>query len=153
MLLCFRRKTHTCVRAGFVGILPAIGLLTDQERGSVAKEQPWWYSYSTASASRQALCDVVITLPACRALFLWSFALAFFGVFFAVPLRKQTILREKLPFPSGSFQPPVLECAFFIISGIPPSCAGTATAHLIKILHGQAASFEKNQVYSYSSAQ
>ena len=27
--------------------------------------------------------------------------LAFFGVFFAVPLRKQTIIREKLKFPSG----------------------------------------------------
>jgi hypothetical protein len=48
-------------------------------------------------------------------LVLWSLALAFFGVFFAVPLRRQTILREKLKFPSG-----------------------TATAHMIKVLHGQA---------------
>lgn len=76
---------------GFVGILPAIGLLTDEERGSVDKDQAWW------------------------ALVLWSLALAFFGVFFAVPLRRQTILREKLKFPSG-----------------------TATAHMIKVLHGQA---------------
>jgi uncharacterized oligopeptide transporter (OPT) family protein len=45
--------------------------------------------------------------------------LAFFGVFFAVPLRRQTILREKLKFPSG-----------------------TATAHMIKVLHGQTESFE-----------
>jgi hypothetical protein len=28
---------------GFVGILPAIGMLTDAERGSVEKEQAWWY--------------------------------------------------------------------------------------------------------------
>ena len=34
-------------------------------------------------------------------LILWSLALAFIGVFCAVPLRHQTILREKLRFPSG----------------------------------------------------
>jgi uncharacterized oligopeptide transporter (OPT) family protein len=45
-------------------------------------------------------------------LILWTLALAFFGVFFAVPLRRQTILREKLRFPSG-----------------------TATAHMIQVLH------------------
>lgn len=45
-------------------------------------------------------------------LILWSFAIAFFGVFFAVPLRVQTILKEKLKFPSG-----------------------TATAQMIKTLH------------------
>ena len=32
---------------------------------------------------------------------LWSLALAFLGVFCAVPLRTQTILKEKLRFPSG----------------------------------------------------
>ena len=37
-----------------------------------------------------------------RELLIWSTALAFFGIFFAVPLRKQVIVREKLPFPSGS---------------------------------------------------
>lgn len=45
-------------------------------------------------------------------LVLWSAALAFFGVFFASPLRKRVIIKEKLPFPSG-----------------------TATAHLIGVLH------------------
>jgi uncharacterized oligopeptide transporter (OPT) family protein len=35
-------------------------------------------------------------------LIIWSSGLAFFGIFFAVPLRKQVIVREKLPFPSGS---------------------------------------------------
>ena len=34
-------------------------------------------------------------------LILWSLALAFIGVFCAVPLRTQTILKEKLRFPSG----------------------------------------------------
>lgn len=45
---------------------------------------------------------------------LWSLGVAFFGVFFAVPLRKQTIIREKLRFPSG-----------------------TATAQMISLLHQQ----------------
>lgn len=44
----------------------------------------------------------------------WSLGVAFFGVFFAVPLRKQTIIREKLRFPSG-----------------------TATAEMISLLHQQ----------------
>lgn len=34
-------------------------------------------------------------------LMVWSLGLGFFGVFFAVPLRKQVIVREKLPFPLG----------------------------------------------------
>lgn len=46
-------------------------------------------------------------------LLLWSAALAFFGVFFAGPIRKRVIITEKLTFPSG-----------------------TATAHLISVLHG-----------------
>lgn len=47
-----------------------------------------------------------------RQLILWSMAVAFFGVFFAIPLRKETIIREKLRFPSG-----------------------TATAQMISLLH------------------
>lgn len=35
-------------------------------------------------------------------LIIWLLGLAFFGVFFAIPLRKQVIVKEKLPFPSGS---------------------------------------------------
>ncbi|KAI0997808.1 hypothetical protein K3495_g10384 [Podosphaera aphanis] len=35
-------------------------------------------------------------------LILWSLGLCFFGVVFAVPLRKQVIIREKLKFPSGT---------------------------------------------------
>jgi uncharacterized oligopeptide transporter (OPT) family protein len=34
-------------------------------------------------------------------LIIFAGGMAFFGVFFAVPLRTQTILREKLKFPSG----------------------------------------------------
>jgi OPT family oligopeptide transporter len=44
----------------------------------------------------------------------WSMGLCFFGVAFAVPLRKQVIIREKLKFPSG-----------------------TATALMITVLHGK----------------
>ena len=46
-------------------------------------------------------------------LLIWSVGICFFGVFVAVPLRKQVIIREKLRFPSG-----------------------TATALMIGVLHG-----------------
>ncbi|KAI6844757.1 oligopeptide transporter-like protein [Hortaea werneckii] len=46
-------------------------------------------------------------------LILWALGLCFFGVVFAVPLRKEVIVREKLRFPSG-----------------------TATALMIGVLHG-----------------
>lgn len=49
-----------------------------------------------------------------RALLAWSFGVAFFGVFLAVPLRKQVVVREKLIFPSG-----------------------TATAQVLGVLHGK----------------
>ena len=34
-------------------------------------------------------------------LLLWAFSVAYFGVFFALPLRRPLIVKEKLPFPSG----------------------------------------------------
>jgi uncharacterized oligopeptide transporter (OPT) family protein len=46
-------------------------------------------------------------------LIVWALGLCFFGVVFAVPLRKEVIIREKLKFPSG-----------------------TATALMIGVLHG-----------------
>ena len=46
-------------------------------------------------------------------LIIWSLGICFFGVFIAVPLRKEMIIREKLRFPSG-----------------------TATALMIGVLHG-----------------
>lgn len=65
---------------GFVGVIPAIEkFLTPAE-----------------AASSEA---IKLSIPQ---LFLWSLGLAFFGVFFAVLLRKQIIVREKLKFPSGS---------------------------------------------------
>ncbi|KAI8372579.1 OPT oligopeptide transporter protein-domain-containing protein [Choanephora cucurbitarum] len=74
--------------AGFVGVIPAMELMTkdDNSTGPVVLNG--------------------------QQLILWSLAIAFFGVFFAVPLRKQTIIREKLKFPSG-----------------------TATAQMISLLH------------------
>ncbi|WIA18515.1 hypothetical protein OEZ85_009965 [Tetradesmus obliquus] len=75
--------------AGLVGIIPALGLLTAAEHpaGPILLS-PWQ-------------------------LLAWCSSLAFFGVFVAVPLRYQTIIREQLRFPSG-----------------------TATASVIRTLHG-----------------
>lgn len=76
---------------GLVGIIPAIEkFMTGEESG-------------TGSRISLSLLQLMV----------WSFGLAFFGVFFAVTLRKQVIIKEKLPFPSGS-----------------------ATATLISVLHG-----------------
>mmetsp|Transcript_44105 Transcript_44105/g.64820 ORF Transcript_44105/g.64820 Transcript_44105/m.64820 type:complete len:676 (+) Transcript_44105:42-2069(+) len=82
---------------GFVGIIPALRLLAADEEflGSSSTNGPIDLSMSS------------------MALFGWCIALGFFGVFMAPPLRRQTILREKLPFPSG-----------------------TATAEIIRQLHG-----------------
>lgn len=65
---------------GFVGVIPAIEkFLTPEEA-------------NTELAVRLSVSQLVV----------WSLGLAFFGVFFAVLLRKQIIVREKLKFPSGS---------------------------------------------------
>ena len=73
--------------AGLVGVVPALQrLLTPEEGGPVH-----------LSLGR---------------LIVWSGGVAFFGVYFAVPLRKQVLIREKLKFPSG-----------------------TATAEMITVLH------------------
>ncbi|XBW34938.1 hypothetical protein QEN19_000502 [Hanseniaspora menglaensis] len=64
---------------GFVGIVPAIEkFLTVEEAGGLD-----------------------LTNLSYKQLVLWSSGLAFFGVFFAIPLRKQVVIKEKLPFPSG----------------------------------------------------
>ncbi|KAK0706714.1 OPT oligopeptide transporter protein-domain-containing protein [Lasiosphaeria miniovina] len=74
---------------GFVGVLPAMSyLLRDDEQG-----------------------PIVLSLPK---LILWSLGLCYFGVVFAVPLRRQVLIREKLKFPSGF-----------------------STAVLISVLHGR----------------
>lgn len=74
--------------AGFVGILPALGLLDEQRDGTLPINLSWLATIA------------------------WSFAVAYFGVFLSPPLRKQVIIEEQLPFPSG-----------------------TATAQLISVLH------------------
>ncbi|KAF5327668.1 hypothetical protein D9619_004869 [Psilocybe cf. subviscida] len=74
--------------AGFVGILPALTLLSEDRDGSPPIHLTW-----LAAAG-------------------WSCSVAFFGVFLSPPIRKQVIIEEQLPFPSG-----------------------TATAHLINVLH------------------
>lgn len=75
--------------AGFVGVIPAMELMTPSDNP-----------------------DGGAVVLSGRQLILWSLAVAFFGVFFAIPLRKETIIREKLKFPSG-----------------------TATAQMISLLH------------------
>ena len=74
--------------AGFVGIIPALQMMTKEDN-------PSGPVFLTATQ-----------------MILWCLAIAFFGVFIAVPLRHQVIIREKLPFPSG-----------------------TATAQMIGVLH------------------
>ncbi|KAL6307468.1 oligopeptide transporter [Sparassis latifolia] len=64
--------------AGFVGILPALGLL-DEERDGVPPLRLSWIG----------------TVG-------WSCAVAFFGVFLSPPIRKQVIIEEQLAFPSGT---------------------------------------------------
>ena len=73
---------------GFVGVMPALNyLLRPEENGPLV--------LSTGK------------------LIVWSLGICFFGVVFAVPLRREVIIREKLKFPSG-----------------------TATALMIGVLHG-----------------
>ena len=73
---------------GFVGVMPALNyLLKSEENGPLV--------LSTGK------------------LVVWSVGICLFGVVFAVPLRKEVIIREKLKFPSG-----------------------TATALMIGVLHG-----------------
>ncbi|CAL9738432.1 hypothetical protein MOSE0_N11276 [Monosporozyma servazzii] len=67
---------------GFVGVIPAIEkFITPEESG-----------FSRFTGESFTFTQLLI----------WCTSLAFFGIFFAVPLRKQVIVREKLPFPSGS---------------------------------------------------
>jgi OPT family oligopeptide transporter len=73
---------------GFVGVMPALNyMLSPDEHGPIFLSL--WK------------------------LILWALGLCFFGVVFAVPLRRQVIIKEKLRFPSG-----------------------TATALMIGVLHG-----------------
>ncbi|PCH42588.1 oligopeptide transporter [Wolfiporia cocos MD-104 SS10] len=64
--------------AGFVGILPALGLLDEERDGTAPLQLSWWGAIG------------------------WSCAVAFFGVFLSPPIRKQVIIEEQLAFPSGT---------------------------------------------------
>lgn len=67
---------------GFIGVIPAIEkFVTFEESG-----------YTRLQGTSFTLGQLLV----------WSCSLAFFGIFFAVPLRKQVIVKEKLRFPSGS---------------------------------------------------
>ena len=66
--------------AGLVGIIPALGMMNQEEDG----RDPIELSYAK--------------------LVMWCLAVAFFGVFLAVPLRRQVIVKEKLVFPSGELE-------------------------------------------------
>lgn len=75
--------------SGFTGIMPAIDFLLDKSEGSPVDLSLW-------------------------RLLVWSLGLSLFGVIFAVPLRREVIVRERLKFPTG-----------------------TATAVMIGVLHGK----------------
>ncbi|VDC04799.1 unnamed protein product [Peniophora sp. CBMAI 1063] len=64
--------------AGFVGIIPALGLLDEERDGSPPLRLSWLAAVA------------------------WSFAVAYFGVFMSPPVRKQVIIEEQLTFPSGT---------------------------------------------------
>lgn len=83
---------------GLVGVIPAIEkFLTPEEAG---------ISPNTTTISRLFTRDPEPSNSPIKFTFIqlvcWSAALAFFGVFFAVLLRKPIIVTEKLKFPSGS---------------------------------------------------
>ncbi|KAJ3757415.1 OPT oligopeptide transporter protein-domain-containing protein [Lentinula raphanica] len=64
--------------AGFVGIIPALGLIDTERDGSPPIHLTWMAGIG------------------------WSCAVAFFGVFLSPPIRKQVIIEEELAFPSGT---------------------------------------------------
>ncbi|OBZ72592.1 hypothetical protein A0H81_07437 [Grifola frondosa] len=64
--------------AGFVGILPALGMLDEARDGVPPLHLSWIGAVG------------------------WSCAVAYFGVFLSPPIRKQVIIEEQLAFPSGT---------------------------------------------------
>ncbi|RMZ15707.1 hypothetical protein D0860_01493 [Hortaea werneckii] len=93
---------------GFVGVVPALEfLLKPEETPESMSNDP-----EVVGALAMAEENGGLRLPLGK-LILWALGLCFFGVVFAVPLRKEVIVREKLRFPSG-----------------------TATALMIGVLHG-----------------
>ncbi|KAK6441510.1 OPT superfamily [Oleoguttula sp. CCFEE 5521] len=93
---------------GFVGVIPALEYLL--KPGETPREMV----ADPGVINVLAVGDKTggFQLPLSK-LVLWALGICFFGVVFAVPLRKEVIVREKLKFPSG-----------------------TATALMISVLHG-----------------
>ncbi|KAB8265247.1 OPT oligopeptide transporter protein-domain-containing protein [Aspergillus pseudonomiae] len=91
---------------GFVGVIPALEfLLRDGEDGPSGDG-----GIGEGGPLKLSFWKLVI----------WSLGVCLFGVVFAVPLRKEVIVREKLKFPSG-----------------------TASALMLRVLHGSGQSDEK----------
>lgn len=100
---------------GFVGVIPALEFLLrekDGEEKELARASGGGGGMEDGDSGplRLGLWKLVI----------WSLGVCMFGVVFAVPLRKEVIIREKLKFPSG-----------------------TATALMIRVLHGGSGDDEK----------
>jgi hypothetical protein len=93
---------------GFVGVVPALEFLLKPSETPEILVENQWPSMETRGVEEMT----GIRLPLSK-LVVWALGLCFFGVVFAVPLRKEVIVREKLKFPSG-----------------------TATALMIGVLHG-----------------
>lgn len=91
--------------AGLIGIIPALAQLNLQSDG----------------------LNPIIFSP--TALILWCLSIAFFGVFLAIPLRDQVIIKEKLAFPSGTATAQILALLhhqpILSIPSDPPSCQPT----------------------------
>ena len=83
---------------GFVGVIPALEFLLKKSEGAPVGMEMW-------------------------RLVVWGLGICLFGVVFAVPLRKEVIVREKLKFPSG-----------------------TATALVIGMLHGGATEKQQDEI-------
>ncbi|KAI9149134.1 putative oligopeptide transporter [Paramyrothecium foliicola] len=83
---------------GFVGVIPAMNYLLEPNEQGPLYLNVWQ-------------------------LIIWSLGLCYFGVVFAVPLRKQVIIRERLKFPSGF-----------------------STAVLISMLHGRGGESSKQEL-------
>ena len=134
--------------AGLVGIVPALGIMTKEQNpagGPIVF--PWWK------------------------LMLWSLALAFLGVFIAVPLRTQTVIKVRNPCCTQV----LLELCALSLCGlayryvrhtsVAGTCvtsssfsvqeklrfpSGTATAKVIRMLHGGAALDEADEPHPHA---
>ncbi|RCI05758.1 hypothetical protein CU098_001285, partial [Rhizopus stolonifer] len=115
--------------AGFVGVIPAMELMTksDHPTGPV--------------------------ILSGQQLILWSLAVAFFGVFFAIPLRKQTIIREKLNVRKRKrpeYQPLIQKTQTHYATVPQQNQASFEYSWSLK-LHGLIASFTASSIYTLLS--